>query len=87
MKVYKLGPFIIVSSIYRLAKKSLPQYKHRRGPKNYKLWSKIAVVAWVSLHGRSHDKALDDLRRSGLYRRLGLERTPTRHRCPVERNI
>ena len=78
MKVYELGPFIIVFSIYRLAKKSLPQYKHRRGPKTYKLWSKIAMVAWVSLHGRSYYKALDDSKRDGLYRRLRLEKTPSR---------
>ena len=32
----------------------------------------------MSLHGRSYDKALDDLKRSGLYRRLGLDKTPSK---------
>ncbi len=48
MKICWLGRFIIVKAIYKLARKSLPRQRKRRGPKRYAAASKIAVLAWGS---------------------------------------
>jgi len=45
MKICWLGKFIIVKAIYKLAKKSLPSQRRKRGPKRYAAASKIAVLA------------------------------------------
>ena len=77
MKMCWLGKFIIVKAIYRLARKSLPRQRKRRGPKRYTTASKIAVLAWVVLSNQSYRQALDDLKRLNVCARIGLERVPS----------
>lgn len=78
MKVYGVGIFIIVSTIYRLAKRLLPKHKNKKGPKTYELYSQIAMVAWATLYGKSYDKVLDDLDRTKLYRKFKLKKAPSK---------
>ena len=74
---YMLGLFIIVKTVYKLAKRSFPRQEKRRGPKNYSTSARIAVLTWVTLHGRSYRRALDDLSKLGIHRRLGLKNGPS----------
>jgi len=76
MQICWLGKFIIVKAIYKLAKKSLPSQGRKKGPKRYITASEIAVLAWVVLSNQSYRRALDDLKRLSMYRRIGLERVP-----------
>ncbi|RLC36326.1 hypothetical protein DRH29_04785, partial [candidate division Kazan bacterium] len=77
MQICWLGRFTIVKAIYKLAKKSSPSQGRKRGPKMYITASKIAVLAWVVLSHQSYRRALDDLKRLSMYRRIGLERVPS----------
>jgi len=76
-KRYMHGLYIIVRQVMRLAKRLLKTKGRRRGPKKYPIAARIAVLAWVILHGHSYRRALDDLHNLGVYRRLGLKTCPS----------
>ena len=77
MKTYMYSRFIIVLTVYRLAKKYLPKKPGGRGPKRYSLASKMAVIAWIVLSSTSYRRALNELALSGFARRIGLEGIPS----------
>ena len=77
MKVYGFGRFIIVKMVYKLARKRLHSRKIGRGPKGYGIESRIAVLAWVILGGKSYRRELDDLKRLKVYKWIGLKNVPS----------
>ena len=77
MKVYGFGRFIIVKTVYKLARKRLYSRKTGRGPKRYRIESRIAVLAWVVLGGKSYRRELDDLKRMKVYKQIGLKCVPS----------
>jgi len=67
----------MVLAIHRLAKKEGTREPNRRGRRGYNLATRIAILAYVILNNMSYDRALDDLRESKLYLRLGADRVPS----------